>query len=336
MPSQNFIFHLLMFAFTLASHGCQQKKVKADQNISSIIKKSETINKPNGVPENPAVIYRSNDTGMTWHAFDNGIPEEATLSDIKQSDNKVYATTDYHGAYVSVDGQNNWTKLSGKILEGTDINCIEIDNKHIVIGTLRQGTFISSDGGLSWNPSKGNIKSPIRAFFKTESTFYAGTDSGIFESADMGNTWTHVFGQMQILGFTSLKNKIYAATQSGAIMSNDDGSKWKSIYTGDALHDIGNDGTSIYAMTIGQQLLKTQNDGESWENAQNGITRPPNFYTNELQHTGNNIFSAQWIGIYHSQNNGNNWKLLSGLPDATAFSTLEITDYGIIAGISIR
>ena len=69
---------------------------------------------------------------------------------------------------------------------------------------------------------------------------------------------------------------------------------------------------------------------------QNGIIRPANYYTNELKHKGKDIFSAQWIGIYHSADNGNNWKRLSGLPDSTAFSTLEITDYGVIAGISIR
>lgn len=89
-------------------------------------------------------------------------------------------------------------------------------------------------------------------------------------------------------------------------------------------------------MTIGQQLLKTQNDGRVWENAQSGIIRPPNFYTNEIQHIGTHIFSAQWIGVYHSSDNGSNWNLLNGLPDSTAFSILAITDLGIIAGISIR
>lgn len=93
----------------------------------------------------------------------------------------------------------------------------------------------------------------------------------IFESIDMGNTWSHTFGQMQILGFTALNDKIYAATQNGALMYEGDVANWKSIYGGDALHDIGNDGKYIYAMTIGQQLLKTQNDGAIWENAQNGI-----------------------------------------------------------------
>jgi len=204
------------------------------------------------------------------------------------------------------------------------------------LGTLNRGILISKDGGINWSPATRNINSSIRAFIKSDKRIYAGTDSGIYESVDGGESWSHVFGKLQILGFTSLNDKIYAATQSGALMKQDGSAHWHTIYGGDALHDIANDGRFIYAMTIGQQLLKTQNDGAVWVNAQNGIVRPPNYYTNELQHQGNNIFSAQWIGIYHSTNNGNSWRMLDGLPDSTAFSTLEITDFGIIAGISIR
>ena len=274
---------------------------------------------------------------MTWSSFAKGIPEDATLSGIKEDGKKVYITTDYHGVFVISKSQDTWASLKTDTLKGLDVNCIEVDGNKLVLGTLKHGTIISNDGGLSWKPSDNNITdSPIRAFIKSKNKFYAGTDSGIFESDDMGNTWSHVFGKIQILGFTSLNNKIYAATQNGALMCEGNPGNWKYIYEGDALHDIGNDGKYIYAMTIGQQLLKTQNDGEVWENAQNGIIRPQNYYTNELQHIGNNIFSAQWIGIYHSSDNGNNWRILNGLPDSTAFSTLEITDLGIIAGISIR
>lgn len=336
---QNMIFRLYIILSIVSILGCQQKTTNETLIItpkSQPLKKTETIIKKSEIKENPAVIYRSTDIGRSWSSFAKGIPIDATLSSIKQLGNKVYVTTDYHGIFVSIDGRDNWVELNREHLQGLDINCIEGDASNLVIGTLKQGTLISKDGGETWKPSKANISSPIRAFIKSGEFFYAGTDSGIFRSVDMGDTWTHVFGQMQILGFTTLNNSIYAATQNGALMADRHGSNWNSIYSGDALHDIGNDGRYIYAMTIGQQLLKTQNNGASWENVQNGIIRPPNFYTNEIRHIENHIFSAQWIGIYHSINNGNSWAILNGLPDSTAFSTLEITEYGIIAGISIR
>jgi len=324
----------------MSSIGCHQDTTYKGLNLPSSIeslKTSKITNEKSDSVDKPAVLYRSNDMGMTWSPFAKGIPEDATLSGIKQYANKVYVTTDYHGVFVTSGHQDSWTALKIEILKGLDINCMEVDANKLVVGTFRNGVLISSDGGLSWKQSESNIiNSPIRAFIKSGNKLYAGTDSGIFESADMGDTWSHVFGQMQILGFTLLNDKLYAATQHGALMCTDNAKDWKSIYLGDALHDIGNDGKYIYAMTIGQQLLKTKNDGASWENAQRGISYPLNYYTNELKHIGDHIFSAQWVGIYHSSDHGNSWHMLKGLPDSTAFSTLEITDLGIIAGISIR
>lgn len=334
---QSLIYCLPIFLILITSIGCQQKTTNERADLSSTLElvKAPTSEKVDSTKK-PAVIYLSNDFGQTWSSFAKGIPEGATLSGIKQDGNKVYITTDYHGVFVTSNPQDTWASLKTEGFKDLDINCIEVDANKLVIGTLRQGIIVSNDGGRNWKPSEKNIKQPVRAFIKSNSKIYAGTDFGIFESIDMGNTWSPFFGQMQILGFTSLNDKIYAATQNGALMWDGNAKDWKSIYDGDALHDIGNDGEYIYAMTLSQQLLKTKNDGELWENAQNGIPRPPNFYTNEIQHVGNNIFSAQWIGIYHSSDNGNNWSILHGLPESTAFSTLAITDFGIIAGISIR
>lgn len=335
MTNQHLIYRCFLFLSLLLFFGCQEKSVNEELNQSSkidAVKIAENTSK-----ERPAILYKSTDLGRTWSSFSNGIPADATVSGIKQYDQKIYITTDYHGVFLSSDGKDNWTSLNVKQLKGLDINCLEVAANKLVIGTLNDGIFVSNDGGLNWKPSEKNIKNTaIRAFIKSDKKLLAGTDAGIFESVDMGDTWSPAFGQMQILGFTSLNDKIYAATQHGALVSDRDLSNWKSIYDGDALHDIGNDGTYIYAMTIGQQLLKTKNDGLIWENAQRGIIYPKNFYTNEIQHLGEDIFSAQWIGIYHSSDHGNNWHILNDLPEATAFSTLEITDFGIIAGISIR
>lgn len=337
---QRIIHCLIIFTFLMTFLNCYQspKNVKMNKSSEAKLVNTTEVNLKNiDSKDKLAVIYKSTDLGLTWSPFAKGIPKDATLSGIKEEGSKVYVTTDYHGVFVISKMQDTWTSLKTESLENLDINCIEVDSGKVVIGTLKHGVLLSIDGGLTWNASEENIKdTPIRAFIKFKNKLYAGTDSGIFASSDMGNTWVSVFGKMQILGFTSLNDKLYAAAHNGALMCEGKPENWTYIYEGDALHDIGNDGKYIYAMTIGQQLLKTKNDGESWENAQNGITRPPNYYTNELQYIGNNIFSAQWIGIYHSSDNGNYWSILNGLPDSTAFSTLAITDLGIIAGISIR
>ncbi|MEM6261956.1 MAG: hypothetical protein AAGI38_05575 [Bacteroidota bacterium] len=331
---------LLWVSLTILLGGCSQqseageKQTSASYNATELLASTVIPNKP---AEVPAVMYRSTDLGKTWSPFAEGIPKDATLSGIKQAGNNIYVTTDYHGIFLSTEGENNWQQLTSASLAKLDINCIEVEGEKLVIGTLNNGILFSEDGGLTWHPAhmEGEVAS-IRAFITSGGKLLAGTDAGIYHSNDMGKTWSHAYGKLQVLGFTSLGQKLYAATQNGALVNGGGLTKWKSIYEGDALHDIGNDGTYIYAMTIGQQLLKTADNGETWQNAQNGIVRPANYYTNELIHVEGDIFSAQWIGIYHSSDHGTNWRKLSGLPDSTAFSTLEATDYGILAGISIR
>lgn len=156
----------------MISCGNQQKKVNkgitASSKIESVIT-LEAINKTHDSIENNAVIYRSNNMGVTWSSFAKGIPADATLSGIKQHGNKVYVTTDYHGVFVASNGLDNWTALNAVQLKGLDINCIEVEAEKIVIGTLRQGIFISNDAGLNWKQPKSNIEnSSIRAFIKSK------------------------------------------------------------------------------------------------------------------------------------------------------------------------
>jgi hypothetical protein len=89
-------------------------------------------------------------------------------------------------------------------------------------------------------------------------------------------------------------------------------------------------------MTLGAGLKKSNNDGLTWESVNAGMGTL-NLYTFEIKHFNNKLFAAQWYGIYESGDWGRNWGLIkNGLPDSTAFTTLETTMNGLIAGIGLR
>lgn len=98
-------------------------------------------------------------------------------------------------------------------------------------------------------------------------------------------------------------------------------------------------GQFIYAMTLGEGLLKTNNDGLNWQDANTGFG-PVNLYTFEVKNRDRDLFAAQWQGIYHSANQGRYWAKINtgtnGLPDSTAFTTLEVTGFGILAGTGLK
>lgn len=286
------------------------------------------------------IIYCSNDNGRTWFSFDQGIPEQATVSGFQAIENKLFAITDFHGVFVYRSELNQWQPINFGLPDQLEVNAITVLHDLLIIGTSKHGIFISRDEGRVWNQSNTGLPNiPIRSLITSKDNLFAGTDKGIYVSSDKGLSWRHQFGTGQVNGFTLLDGKIYAAIVDGATLSDDEGKSWKYIYKPNTLHDISNDGSYIYAMTLGSGLLRTNNDGRVWEKANGGFPAYK-FYTFEVKAANQDLFVAQWHGIYQSKDRGDHWSRINtgvnGLPDSTAFTTLEITDFGILVGTGLN
>ena len=303
---------------------------------SEVIDSQETIIE-NTLAKTPSVIYRSTDIGRSWTPYANGIPSDATVSSFWVNGVTIYASTDQDGIYSIKEDDSKWLRIDQDLPEQVDINATTSLSNVFIIGTFKDGIFISCNEGRNWEQSTTRLNhTPIRSLLSYNNIVFTGTDDGIYKSTDFGVTWKHVYKKIQTNGFTVLNNKIYAALNNGAIMTNDEGANWKYIYTPRALHDISNDGESVYAMTLGEGLLKSKNDGLTWKNVNGGFGEK-RWYTFEVKKIDQQLFAAQWHGIYSKDKNGNHWQIIkNGLPDSTAFSTLEITPSGLVAGIGLR
>lgn len=322
-------FSVIFFSFAVVLMvACQNQE--NNPAVNPIEKKAST-------QATVSVIYHSIDGGETWESFDSGIPKDATVSSFLVEDDKIFATTDYHGIYLFEEGEALWKRIDKSLPAGIDINAVAISNNTIIIGTLNHGILLSKNGGQNWDSPATQIEqTSVRCLYKRDKLLLAGTDNGIYKSVDEGNTWEQLYNGVQVNGFTELSNHIYAALMNGAVLVGENNSEPDYIYTPLTLHDISNDGERLYAMTLGDGLLKSANSGKTWENANNGLGTN-NLYTFELKRFGSKIFAAQWYGIYASDNLGESWSLITnGLPDSTAFSTLEVTPKGLIAGIGLR
>jgi photosystem II stability/assembly factor-like uncharacterized protein len=328
------IYNGLILYLTLCLTACinskSKEKISTSTSVGSIALTSQSHQ--NAV----AVVYNSTDGGKTWQAFDSGIPSDATISAFLVQDDKIFASTDYHGLYFIKGMERHWKRIDEDLPKSIDINTIIASGNTVVIGTLAHGIMISRNGGKNWESAAVQINTPVRSLHKMANLLFAGGDNGIYKSADEGKTWTQLYKGVQVNGFTELNNKIYAAVMNGAMTSDDNYVNWKYVYKPNTLHDISNDGERLYAMTLGNGLQRSDNTGLTWNRINNGLGTL-NLYTFELKNFGTMIFAAQWYGIYRSENFGNSWSIIkSGLPDSTAFTTLEATRNGLIAGIGLR
>jgi photosystem II stability/assembly factor-like uncharacterized protein len=316
--------------FLLGMAGCNNKNNNSEDGKVTPV---DTV----GNVVSPAIIYRSTDAGQTWVPFDKGVPHDATVSSFLIVNDKIIAATDYHGIYSIREGDTKWKRIDEDLPIDVDINTIAAIGNSLIIGTLSHGMMISSNNGVNWEDySFPYTKTPIRCLYTKRNLLFAGADNGIYRSVNNGLSWEHVYKGVQVNGFTELKNKISAALMNGAIETNDDGLHWNYVYEPHTLHDISSDGERLYAMTLGAGLKASSDGGQSWEVINNGLGTK-NLYTFEVKRLGNKIFAAQWYGIYTSDNFGKDWTIIkTGLPDSTAFSTLEVMNSGLIAGIGLR
>lgn len=331
MVTRKFIWLLVLLVGLWSSCTQSEKAITADEiNLQKAATTTESST-------SPSVIYRSTDVGKTWMPFANGIPQEATVSSFLSEGHATYATTDTHGIYEINEGEAKWIRIDTDLPEHVDISAITSINNHFFIGTFKDGIFVSRNDGRNWEQSANQLNhTPIRCLLSYNNLIFAGTDDGIYKSIDFGATWKHVYKEVQTNGFTVLNNTIYAALMNGAIMTHDEGENWEYIYKPRALHDISDDGESVYAMTLGEGLLKSKNNGLAWENVNDGFGET-RWYTFEVKNIDNQLFAAQWHGMYSMDKDSNHWQIIKdGLPDSTAFSTLEATPFGLIAGIGLR
>lgn len=173
-------------------------------------------------------FYRSVDGGVNWQriAFDNCVVSQVVVD--TGNPNIIYIAKGLFslqpgpgttGVYKSVNGGNNWDKLSIPDDIATGM-MLDPDNTNIIYATMKsQGLYKSIDAGNTWN----NLFSPgegLSAFAVTNSTdgqkvlFAATTIGKIYISIDDGNYW-----QLYTGGFDAINvlcpGSLYAGTESG-------------------------------------------------------------------------------------------------------------------------
>ena len=230
-------------------------------------------------------------------------------------------------------------RLSGPF--GGSARSIAIDPKNhnlLVAGSRDSLLFRSDDAGATWRllPFPQGTPGTFNALIihpTDDGHFYAGLDagnsssSGIYESRDGGEHWTFLDGmrgaRIESLAMSPHEANVLAAgTAKGVFLSNDSGATWRLISrAGDVeMQDITalafdpRDSQTIYAGTP-HLPWKTVDGGATWHSIATGLIDDSDIFSIRVDAKRPDlIFASACSGIYRSENAGDSWAKLQGIP----------------------
>jgi photosystem II stability/assembly factor-like uncharacterized protein len=282
-------------------------------------------------------VYYSSDKGKSWKQ----ILYHKSISSLCITSNDILLAGGNGGIYITKDFGNTWQsiQLDNNALRNNldDKKLLVLNNGDIIAGSEYAGIYLSTDNGANWSQSNNGIQSSYtQRLFVNDNVIYAGTLSGLYKTTDDGSTWYESDNGIQNPQiYTFCKNKdgdIFIGTNEGGIYkSSNDGASWVKIAT--APNDYGvsvigdisvnskgyiyiiND-RSGYLYFQGGQLLRTTDEGKTWENL---LSNVPNYWsTRILIDSLNNIYLGNHNNeILESSDYGNTWQVYKLGTDTT-------------------
>lgn len=248
---------------------------------------------------NSSDFYKSTDAGSTWNQITSGLPNSSgrlCIATTAANANYVYVlsadgSSAFQGVYRSTNSANSFTAMNTTtdIFESSQawydmaLAASQTNADEIVTGVLN--VWRSTNGGSSFS-KLNNWSSPgdpaythadIHFLKYFGNSLFCGSDGGIYESTNSGNSFTDLTHGLQIGQFYRIagsQNDVSAV--SGGLQDNGgfvyDGNQWKVWYGADGM-EAGidpNNSNRIFGMIQYGSLYGSTNGG----NSNNGLGSP--------------------------------------------------------------
>jgi photosystem II stability/assembly factor-like uncharacterized protein len=277
----------------------------------------------NGLINFSSGIFRSTDSGRTWHYLSlGGMNVEALLAD---SDSTLIASVNGAGDIGSpsirrsTDSGATWSIVTGNAFEvGGGASGFIIDSTGNYWASGHSGPWRSTDRGRTWDSVASPFHYPAAALTSmaamTDGTIIAGTSAGPFRSTDNGTTWQPTSGWPDGAGVGSITavsaGEAYAATDAGIFRSTEDGIAWAETNNG-----IPSDVTALAAAGGSNRIMVRTTAGVRFSN-DGGVTwRRKGFredYANVMLVTpsGDYFIGTNLGNLYRSTDGGTTWSVI--------------------------
>ena len=183
-----------------------------------------------------------------------------------------------------------------------------------------------SDNGISWPESDSDLTEDFNSFCVLGEEIVAGTDHGVFISANEGRSWgaanlglydSNTRRGYAISGLSNLGPYLFASTYSNGIFrSGDDGNSWIKVnFTSYAFQGLVAVGGRIFAAAFNQSgkpstggVFVSSDDGEAWVHADADL---PDHGVGVICAHGSYLFVGTETAIFFSNDLGSTWTDIS-------------------------
>ena len=283
-------------------------------------------------------VFRSTDGGLNWQSSGNGL-SSLYIHSLELYGNSILLGDGTGKIYKSVDYGNNWSLFFSSPTSNASIPAIETSGSDIYVAGL-SGVLMSHDSGLTWNVNSNGLGDANVISIAINSThLFASTAShDLRTSTDLGENYqttlvsssnhrtindvlaTDNFQLCAVHGYG-----VYRSTDNFYLLPTNVG------LTSSYIYKLIQDSTRFFAVGYGGIRLSV-NDGISWVDISNNIG---NLNVHDLAARDSFLVAATDSGLYVSTDFGADWiHVTSGLPSATAFSTVVMKGDKIFGGCS--
>lgn len=288
-----------------------------------------------------AGILKSTDSGENFRAVNAGFVNHG-LTQITGAGARLYASSVYEGHYGGVfssdDGGLHWTlRANEEALSGRNLNSLAAapTRADLLFAASEDGVMKSADGGQSWTRLLAQPRAAVRAGRPASGSqrihalklmqldklvLFAGTDAGLFRSANAGMTWAQVkspgMSDVPVLAIYAPPRgaaRMAVETRSGLFVSEDGGGTWRaaflpdsSYYIYDVALSIDRDAPILAATSRG--VLQSVDGGDHWRLVSEGV--PASTVESVRFHPEQPLeaYLVQYGKVFQSLDGGTSWQ----------------------------
>lgn len=303
------------------------------------------------------IVFQSVDGGQTWHDVSAGLPAGLEVWGASAFGGEVFLGTET-GLYRSsaVPTGPIWQK---EPFLNENITDIFPGRAGPYVNSIDNGLFQETISGTGdWKPVCTAVKNKkIRTVLETaDGAILIGSDSGIFKSADGGQTWRQVFVGDMIISIAAMGDVLIGGGYQGVLRSTDGGEHWDNVFDenilaknsgriGDRFFTIlgTRDPSVISPEGITNRLRISSDSGKTWQridrvpaplpvqsvfNMDARLWQTRDVY--DIIQAGKYLFCSFDTGVFRSSDQGKTWEPVYAI-DRTGPFTLTMSDQVIYA-----